>query len=101
VAGDLYATGATGEKMADHGAALGGGELSAQEALQERGVRMVSWRVGRTPKGMPFEIRGGVFRRAGLHELASRVASAAGFIPEPGTERCALNLTSTDFEDPR
>jgi len=48
---DGYATRATSEKMADHGAALGGGELTAQEALQERGVRML--------KGMPFEMRGG------------------------------------------
>jgi hypothetical protein len=37
--------------MADHGAALGGGELTAQEALQETDVRML--------KGMSIEMRGG------------------------------------------
>jgi hypothetical protein len=48
---DRYATRATGEKMAHHGAAFGGGELTAQQAFQKRGVRMA--------KGTPFDMRGG------------------------------------------
>jgi hypothetical protein len=96
--------GATGEKMADHNTAFGGGELAAQEPLQQGRIRVGVRVVPRELSGMPFgmlELWRGTQREILLHGYLSSRTRQSGWIgPKVGIEQRRRVRISTHFEDP-